>query len=146
MTESDYKMLGRIVCYAWGIELMIDRFFDNKLQVFRNRPRTPSVTLPKSVCLLYTRKLSECSERVSDELKDEHPEVDWNKICDLRQTIITKEEGFFDPEAAWEVLTVDIPEWKAKCCSILEAYNPDYEQDLIQTYKLSRSPNEKGGG
>ncbi len=89
MSELDYKILVHFVRYAEQIEFFIKRFFKGELSVFRNRPRNPSVTMPKAICLLFTYKLSECAEYISEELKSHHPEVPWEKIANLRQTIIT---------------------------------------------------------
>jgi len=56
----------------------------------------------------------------------------------LRQTIITREEGFFDPEAAWNVLTVDLPVWNKACSSILEEHNPNFGEDIAKNHYPSR--------
>lgn len=138
MSEIDYKILVHFVRYAEQIEYFTNNHFKGKLEVFRNRPRTPRVTMPKAVCLLFTYKLSACAEHLSEELKNIHPEVPWEKIANLRQTIITREEGFFNPEAAWEVLTVDIPAWDKACCSILAAHNPNFGEDVAKNHYPSR--------
>ena len=138
MTDMDYKILVHFVRYAESIEYFSKRFFKGKLEIFRNRPRTPGVTMPKAICLLFTYKLSACAEHLSEELKSLHPEVPWEKIANLRQTIITREEGFFDPVAAWEVLTVDLPAWDEACCSILAAHNPNFGEDVAKNHHPSR--------
>ena len=79
MTEMDYKILVHFVRYAEHIEYFTKYHFKGKLEVFRNRPRTPGVTMPKAICLLFTYKLSACAEHISEELKSLHPEVPWEK-------------------------------------------------------------------
>lgn len=138
MEELDYKILVRMVQYAEQIEFLMKHKFKNQLSIFRNRPRTPRVTIPKAICLLFTYKLSQLPEMLSEELKSAHQQVDWNKIANLRSTIITREEGFFDPEAAWEVLTVDIPAWDESICKILKEYDPDFGKDVAYKHHSSR--------
>jgi uncharacterized protein with HEPN domain len=65
---------------------------------------------------LHTR--TETTRRLSDDLKSEHPEVDWAKLATFRNVLFHDYLGI-DQELVWTVVTRDVPALKTKVTKIL---------------------------
>jgi uncharacterized protein with HEPN domain len=63
--------------------------------------------------------VGEAARRVSEHLRQQHPEVPWAQIIGLRNRLI---HGYdtVDLDRLWEVLTADLPELKANLTRILQ--------------------------
>jgi len=57
--------------------------------------------------------IGEAASRLSDELKENHPEISWEKIIAMRNILV---HSYFkvDPDEIWAVIIKDIPEIKPK--------------------------------
>ena len=55
--------------------------------------------------------LGEAAKNVSDELKKEYPEIEWNAIARTRDKVIHFYFGV-DTEIIWDIITIDIPRLK----------------------------------
>jgi uncharacterized protein with HEPN domain len=65
--------------------------------------------------------LSESTQRLSDALKDRHPEVDWTSIAAFRNVVVHDYLGI-DLPLVWDIVVRDLPTLKRAISTILEAY------------------------
>jgi uncharacterized protein with HEPN domain len=55
--------------------------------------------------------MAESTQRLSDELKSIHPEVDWYRIAGFRNILVHDYLGV-DLEVVWQVIVKDLPDLK----------------------------------
>lgn len=55
--------------------------------------------------------LGEAVVHLSDQFKNDHPEVPWHKITGMRNRLIHEYFGI-DPDTVWETTSVDVPQLK----------------------------------
>jgi uncharacterized protein with HEPN domain len=65
--------------------------------------------------------LSESTQRLSDALKDQHPEVDWTSIAAFRNVVVHDYLGI-DLPRTWDIVERDLPDLKCTIGTMLEAY------------------------
>jgi uncharacterized protein with HEPN domain len=70
-----------------------------------------SHTLQDAV-LRNLQTMSESTQRLSDELKAAHPEVDWYRISAFRNVLVHDYLGI-DIETIWEIVRRDVPQLEA---------------------------------
>ena len=76
-------------------------------------------TLVQDAVLRNLQTLTESSQRLSDELKAQHPEVDWRGMAGLRNVLVHDYLGV-DIERVWQVIERDIPELKKQIAALLQ--------------------------
>ena len=69
-----------------------------------------SHTLQDAV-LRNLQTMSESTQRLSDGLKERHPEVEWNRIAAFRNVLVHDYLGL-DMETIWEIVHHDTPQLK----------------------------------
>ena len=62
--------------------------------------------------------LAESTQRLSDEFKSRHPEIEWYKIAGLRNILVHDYLGI-DLETVWAAVTSKLPELKAVVRAII---------------------------
>jgi uncharacterized protein with HEPN domain len=62
--------------------------------------------------------LAESTQRVSDDLKAAHPEVEWRGIAEFRNVVVHDYLGI-DTEEIWDIVEDDLPELKIAIAAIL---------------------------
>ena len=73
----------------------------------------------REACIRTLHKISETTQKLSDNLKKEISEVEWRKISAMRNVLVHEYlEGIIDNNIVFESITVNIPELK----KILEKY------------------------
>lgn len=77
-----------------------------------------SHTLQDAV-LRNLQTMAESTQRVSQELKSAHPEIEWRRIGALRNVLVHDYLGV-DVERVWEITQRDVPELKQAIVSMLE--------------------------
>ncbi len=67
--------------------------------------------------------IGEAVKNLSDEIKREHPEINWKGIAGMRDKLI---HGYFgvDPQVVWETIQTRVPELKIQIKRILEEVRP----------------------
>lgn len=55
--------------------------------------------------------LSEATQRLSDEAKAGHPEIEWSRVAAFRNVLVHNYLGI-DLDTVWEIVQRDIPELK----------------------------------
>jgi len=74
--------------------------------------------LHQDAILRNLHTMTETTQRLSDDLKSEHPEVDWAKLAAFRNVLVHDYLGI-DLELVWTVVTRDVPAFKAEVTKIL---------------------------
>ncbi|MHC4118096.1 MAG: HepT-like ribonuclease domain-containing protein [Planctomycetota bacterium] len=77
-----------------------------------------SHTLQDAV-LRNLQTMAESTQRVSQELKSAHPEIEWRRIGAFRNVLVHDYLGV-DVERVWEITQRDVPELKQAIVSMLE--------------------------
>ena len=62
--------------------------------------------------------MAESTQRLSDSLKEQHPEVPWRKIAGFRNILVHDYLGI-DLDRIWEIVNKDMPQLKASVEKIL---------------------------
>jgi uncharacterized protein with HEPN domain len=78
----------------------------------------------KSHILLHTQIIGEAASRLSQALRDQHPQVPWRPIMRMRN-IITHVYFGIDWNEVWQVAVRDIPALKPQIEAILATLPPD---------------------
>ena len=63
--------------------------------------------------------LAESTQRLSDRLKDSHPEIDWNKIAGFRNVLVHDYLGV-DVERIWNIVEKELPALKKSIRKMLD--------------------------
>ena len=63
--------------------------------------------------------LAESTQRLSDDLKAAHPEIEWHRIVAFRNVLVHDYLGV-DVERVWEITQRDVPELKRAILAMLE--------------------------
>lgn len=68
--------------------------------------------------LRVLQTLAESTQRISDPLKTNHPEVDWRNISAFRNVVV---HGYLsiDLKRIWDIVETDLPDLKAKLEAIM---------------------------
>jgi uncharacterized protein with HEPN domain len=65
-------------------------------------------TLEQDAVIRNLQIMAESTRRLSDEAKEEHPEIDWYKIAGFRNILVHDYLGV-DMETVWNILRNEIP-------------------------------------
>jgi uncharacterized protein with HEPN domain len=74
--------------------------------------------LHQDAILRNLHTMTETTQRLSDDLKSVHPEVDWAKLAAFRNVLVHDYLGI-DLELVWTVVTRDVPAFKGEATKIL---------------------------
>jgi uncharacterized protein with HEPN domain len=77
-----------------------------------------SHTLQDAV-LRNLQTMAESTQHLSEDLKAQHPEIDWRRIAAFRNVLVHDYLGI-DVERIWEITQCDVPELKNAVSSMLE--------------------------
>jgi len=62
--------------------------------------------------------LAESTQRISEKLKKENPHIPWRDMAGFRNILVHDYLEGIDPEAVWDVITLDLPQLKESFQSI----------------------------
>lgn len=80
--------------------------------------------LHQDAALRNLHTMTETTQRLSDNLKSAHPDVEWATLAAFRNVLVHDYLGI-DIELVWTVLTQDVPEFKNKIIRILSKLDSD---------------------
>jgi uncharacterized protein with HEPN domain len=80
-----------------------------------------SDTMIQDAVLRNLHTLSESTQRLSDALKEQHPEVDWASIAAFRNVVVHDYLGI-DLPRIWDIVERDLPALKRAIDLMLETY------------------------
>jgi len=69
-------------------------------------------TLVQDAVIRNLQTLAESTQRLSDRLKEEHPEIEWYKIAGFRNILVHDYLGV-DVERVWNIVQAELPALKA---------------------------------
>lgn len=99
--ERDNDQLGVILRYCGRLDTALERFGRTYEAFAGDIPFQDSCSL----CLI---QIGEATNRLSDDFKRSHPEIDWQRIYGMRCHLVHGYE-MFDAEIAWDAIEKNIP-------------------------------------
>ena len=105
--ERDEAQLRLILCYCGRLEEALERF-GREFETF------DSDAVFQDSCALCLVQVGEAVNRLSQEFKERHPEIEWQRIYGMRCHIVHGYE-MFDAEIAWDAIENGIPPLRAFC-------------------------------
>jgi len=100
--KNDLDYLDHILeCLEW-----IHRFSDEGREAFFRDRKTQSAVLRE------LQTLAESSQRLSNSLKNRHPEIPWSNISGFRNVLVHDYLGI-NLERVWEIMERDLPPLQA---------------------------------
>ena len=66
--------------------------------------------------------LAESTQHIPELYKNEHPEIDWNAIKGLRNTLVHEYLGNVDPDTVWRSVVEHLPHLKKVTLALLEKH------------------------
>jgi uncharacterized protein with HEPN domain len=95
----------------------------DRIERYRNRGREEFAgdELLQTWVLHHLQIIGEAVGRLSDSLKENHPEVPWREIVAMRN-ILVHDYFAVDVTELWNVVENDLPDLKVKIDSILGSY------------------------
>ena len=111
MNTKDLSAIRYILNYCEQIEETKKEFADSKTSF------TESSTFRNAVCLCLLQ-IGELVTVLSDEFKENQPEIQWRDIKLLRN-IVAHKYGKIDYDIIWDICLSDVPELMNFCIRIL---------------------------
>ncbi|MEL6249323.1 MAG: DUF86 domain-containing protein [Cyanobacteria bacterium J06648_16] len=71
--------------------------------------------------------LGEAARRLPHDFKDQHPEISWQDIVDLRNVIIHQYDGI-DQDIIWKIISSRLPKLEETLINILESRKMDSDR------------------
>jgi uncharacterized protein with HEPN domain len=110
MSNKNHTYLKHIIDCICDIELFVENYsIDN----FISDKKT------FNSCIRMFEVIGEASKKVSSDIKEQYPEVEWKKIAGLRDKLIHDYEGV-DLEAVWLIIKNNIPVLKTQIQNIIQ--------------------------
>lgn len=81
------------------------------------------------VSSFYIGQIGELTHGLTDTFKNEHPDIPWKQIVDMRNTLVHR-YGTRNTKIIWDVIVKDIPLLAEQCQAILTQANPDIANEI----------------
>ena len=111
--ERDAELLADILVAADRIHGYRERFGDSLGEFLDDYAYQDS-------CMMQIVNIAERAKSLSQEFRDEHPEIPWGDIQGMRNQL-AHVYGNLDPEVAWETVESDTPALAQFCRRVLAA-------------------------
>lgn len=102
--------------YLHHIQESIRRIEEN---VAQGRDRFLNSHTFQDAVLRNLQTLAESTQRISNDLKAAHPEIEWERIAEFRNVLVHDYLGI-DVERVWDITQRDVPELKRAILAMLE--------------------------
>ena len=93
--------------------LLIEEFTSGGRATFLKDKKT------RGAVLYYLQTLAESTKRLSNDLKEKYPDIDWHGMAGFRNVLIHEYLGV-KPERVWDVIEKDLPKLKSVIDELLE--------------------------
>lgn len=87
-------------------------------EISYDREKYDQSSTHRNALALCVLQIGELVGVLTDDFKDEHPEMPWKDIKQMRN-VVAHRYGAFDFDILWETVTSDIPTLKAFCEEIV---------------------------
>lgn len=75
-----------------------------------------------AACIQHLMVIGEAASKLTDELRENHPEINWKKMIGMRNILIHKYFGM-DEIVIWKTIEEDIPILKSQIETILQQHD-----------------------
>ena len=116
MRQADLRILKKIMGYCDDISGIVRRFGDDEA-LYRSDRVYQYAT---SMCIL---QIGELTARLSDDTKEQLPEIPWRMIRGMRNIYAHNYEKA-EPRIMWQTITEDIPTLRVQLARALETLSP----------------------
>jgi uncharacterized protein with HEPN domain len=79
-------------------------------------------SMMRFACIKQMEIIGEASNHVSEEIKTQFSEIEWNQIIGMRNIFVHEYFGI-DSKLVWEIIKHDLPDLKNKVIAILNLMN-----------------------
>ncbi len=79
-------------------------------------------SMMRFACIKQMEIIGEASNHVSEEIKTQFSEIEWNQIIGMRNIFVHEYFGI-DSKLVWEIIKHDLPDLKNKVIAILSLMN-----------------------
>jgi len=101
------------------LEHMLDMIDRIELATAAGRTAFLESVLHQDAVLRNLHTLTETTQRLSADLRDAHPEVNWAALAAFRNVVVHDYLGI-DIELVWTVVSQDVPDLRAKVAILLD--------------------------
>ena len=110
--NRDIEWIKHVIQYCSDIKDAVRVFGDDEEDFIDN------IHFQRS-CVFSMQQIGEIIKRLSDELKKQHPEVEWREISRFRDFVSHKYD-YIDLHQVWLLIATGIDELKTQCELILD--------------------------
>lgn len=88
----------------------------------RNKEAFLAAPMLQDAVIRNLQVMAESTQKLSEDLKASHPEIDWYRIAGFRNVLVHDYLGV-DLEAVWQVIIKDLPGLRRSIHAMLENHN-----------------------
>ena len=122
--DKDYQRLIHIIKYCVKLKA-VGKSMNGEYERFIAKENYEKV----DVSSFYIGQLGELTHGLTDGFKNEHQDIPWKQIVDMRNTLVHR-YGTRNTKIIWDVIAKDIPLLMEQCKTILVQVNPDIDNDI----------------
>ena len=111
MQPKDEFLIKTIITYCNEISLAMEEYSIDEEKVKNS-------STMRAVLAFFVQQIGETANKLSDEFKDTHPEVEWKAIIGFRHRIVHA-YGEIIPDILWDTVQNNIPELKEFCANLI---------------------------
>lgn len=112
MQPKDEFLVRTIITYCDEITSAIEEYSIDEEKVNNS-------TTIRAVLAFFVQQIGETANKISDEYKESHPEIEWKAIVGFRNHIVHA-YGKIIPDILWDTVQNNIPELKKFCQKQIE--------------------------
>ena len=122
--DKDYQRLIHLIKYCEKLKA-VGRSMNGEYDAFVAKENYEKI----DVSSFYIGQIGELTHGLTDTFKNEHPDIPWNQIVDMRNTLVHR-YGTRNTKIIWDVIVKDIPLLAEQCQAILTQANPDIANEI----------------
>ncbi|MBP5199165.1 MAG: DUF86 domain-containing protein [Schwartzia sp.] len=122
--DKDYQRLIHLIKYCEKLKA-VGRSMNGEYDAFVAKENYEKI----DVSSFYIGQIGELTHGLTDTFKNEHPDIPWKQIVDMRNTLVHR-YGTRNTKIIWDVIVKDIPLLAEQCQAILTQANPDIANEI----------------